>query len=232
MSSSDGVAADVVDGAVVAARVVGRIERRDSRRAAVRARGCVSQTTGGAPPASDREAREQAAEHAVADDEIGRRSCAGVRAGDGVVGGRGQRQQTPPARRAVRRSGSTRAPGTTTRDAAPPNRPRTSPKQRAPGTKTRSPTSTARLRRRPRRRGRPTRSRAPADSPCPGKCGMRPDQSSRSVPVLMPLHSMSTTTSSSPGGRELEPAQSQALGFLEHDGEGVHSANSVVMRAF
>jgi hypothetical protein len=29
----------------------------------------------------------------------------------------------------------------------------------------------------------------------PGKGGMRPFQSSFSVPVLMPLHSMSTTTS-------------------------------------
>ena len=33
----------------------------------------------------------------------------------------------------------------------------------------------------------------------PGNGGMRPDHSSRSVPVLTPLHSMSTTTSSSPG---------------------------------
>ena len=63
-------------------------------------------------------------------------------------------------------TGTTRAPGTTRREAAPPNRPRTSPKQRAPGTNTRSPTATPRRRRRPRRRGRPIRSRAPADSPC------------------------------------------------------------------
>ena len=34
----------------------------------------------------------------------------------------------------------------------------------------------------------------------PGKVGMRPDQSSFSVPVLMPLQSMSTTMSSAVGG--------------------------------
>ena len=57
----------------------------------------------------------------------------------------------------------------------------------------------------------------------PGKGGMRPDQSSRSVPVLMPLHSTSTTTSSAPGGVEVEPAEREALGRLQHDGERVHS---------
>jgi hypothetical protein len=34
----------------------------------------------------------------------------------------------------------------------------------------------------------------------PGNAGIRPDHNSFSVPVLMPLHSTSTTKSSSPGG--------------------------------
>ena len=38
----------------------------------------------------------------------------------------------------------------------------------------------------------------------PGKCGMRPDHRSRSVPVLIPLHSTSTTTSASPGVGDVE----------------------------
>ena len=57
-----------------------------------------------------------------------------------VIRGRGEREQHAVLAEAAPRSASTRVPGTTTREAAPPNRPRTSPKQRAPGTKTRSPT--------------------------------------------------------------------------------------------
>ena len=55
----------------------------------------------------------------------------------------------------------------------------------------------------------------------PGKCGMRPDHSRRSVPVLMPLHSTATTMSSSPGGVSVEPAEHQVLGGLQQDGDGV-----------
>ncbi len=48
---------------------------------------------------------------------------------------------------------------------------------------------------------------------------MRPVQSRRSVPVLMPLHSMSTTTSASPGGGSSSWLSDEVLGLFEDDGE-------------
>ena len=68
----------------------------------------------------------------MADDQI-RARCAG--GSDRVLGGGGKRQQHALlAQIGVDRR--PRAPGTTRRAAAPPNRPRTGPKQRAPGTNT------------------------------------------------------------------------------------------------
>jgi hypothetical protein len=93
---------------------------------------------GGGQPASHRQARQHAAQHAVADDQVGRHDR--VRAPEArVVGRGGQRQQHAALAQRRRRFAGARA-GTTSRDAAPPNRPRTGPKQRAPGTNTRSPT--------------------------------------------------------------------------------------------
>ena len=104
-----------------------------------------------------------------------------------------------PARRAPRRCGTTRAAGhDETRGGAAEQAAHVAEAARA-GHEDALADAAAGRRDRPRRRGRRTRSRARADSPCPGNGGMRPDQSRRSVPVLMPLHSMSTTTSSSPG---------------------------------
>jgi hypothetical protein len=57
----------------------------------------------------------------------------------------------------------------------------------------------------------------------PGNGGMRPDHSSFSVPVLMPLQSMSTTTSAVARRGQLQAGQGQLLGLLQHDGQGVHA---------
>ena len=46
----------------------------------------------------------------------------------------------------------------------------------------------------------------------PGKGGMRPDQSSRSVPVLMPLNAMSTSTSASARGARVSGATARRSG--------------------
>ena len=128
-----GVAADVADRGVVAPRVRGRVEDAVADGAGARGRGCAPRPwarrrpgpRGG--PAGGRARR-------------GRRSARVARgAGDGVLRGRRQGEQHAAlAQGLVDRQ--RRSPGTTTREAAPPNRPRTSPKQRAPGTKTRSPT--------------------------------------------------------------------------------------------
>ena len=48
----------------------------------------------------------------------------------------------------------------------------------------------------------------------PGNGGIRPDQSSRSVPVLMPLHSTSTTTSSGVGAVKASRLSSICSGCL------------------
>ena len=157
-----GVAADVADAPVVAPRIAGGVDHAVAGRAADALPDCVSQTTGGLagrrPPAAP------ATGPSTPWPTISP-------AGDRCAARRSRDRRSPPApaaRRCSPRSSSmrmTRAPGTTRRDAAPPNSPRTSPNSRAPGTKTRSPTR-ARCASPPRRCGRPIRSRAPADSPC------------------------------------------------------------------
>ena len=57
----------------------------------------------------------------------------------------------------------------------------------------------------------------------PGKGGIAPVQSRRSVPVLMPLHSTSTTTSPALGGVECEPAQREVARCVQNDGQCVHA---------
>jgi hypothetical protein len=71
----------------------------------------------------------------MADDQIG---PLGVRRGERVIGGGGQRHQNALLAEIFINRGHPGA-GQVTRDAEPPNRPRTSPKQLAPGTKTQSP---------------------------------------------------------------------------------------------
>ena len=48
----------------------------------------------------------------------------------------------------------------------------------------------------------------------PGNGGMRPCHSRRSVPVLIPLQSMSTTTSASPGGVRSSARTDRLSGLL------------------
>ena len=208
-----GVAADVVDrrGSRGACRRPGRrprSPRRPSARAGLRLPHGRRRRTG-----EQRQPRQQPAEHAVADDQV--RQCGAAVRRDRVVGRGGQRQQHALLAEMFVDRHCTRRPGTTSRLAAPPNRPRTSPKQLAPGTNTWSPTrcpeagpaqDTA----------PPIRSPAPAGSPCPGNGGMRPVHSRRSVPVLMPLQSMSTTTSSSPGSVSGMRAEHETTRLFEH----------------
>ena len=162
------VAADVADAAVVAAFVVFR--RDDAVTLAVPPPGRVGLPDGRRMAAGDGDAGDQAAEHAMADDQLGR--LARVRA-DRVMGGRGQRHQhgafaetsRPPAspwprrrRRARRRRRTGRAPrGSNWRPARTPAR---RSGGRSPGP--------------PRRSGRSTRSREPADSRNPERAAWHP----------------------------------------------------------
>ncbi len=57
---------------------------------------------------------------------------------------------------------------------------------------------------------------------------MRPDHSRRSVPVLMPLHSMSHDDVLVAGGGQREAAEREVLGRLEDDGEGICTTSTGV----
>ena len=55
----------------------------------------------------------------------------------------------------------------------------------------------------------------------PGKVGMRPENNRRSVPVLMPLHRVRTTTSYLPAGARSKRRKREIFRLFQDDGERI-----------